>query len=175
MQTEQWQPVAGFEGVYSVSNLGRVRSEPRVIVYATGKRINLRGRILRPATKARGHQSVCLYRGASAVRAHVHRLVLIAFVGEPPSPLHEGAHNDGEPKHNAVSNLRWATRSENHRDKVAHGTHNRGDRHPNKKVTDAQVRAIRSSQKHARVLAKEYGLTWQYVYAIKSNKTRRFS
>ena len=68
-----------------------------------------------------------------------HRLVLFAFVGEPPSEKHECAHFDGDPANNHVSNLRWATPAENAQDKIRHGTTREG----NKKFTEAQVLRMR--------------------------------
>lgn len=55
-------------------------------------------------------------------RYAVHRLVAIAFISDPPSPVHQAAHGDGVPGHNAAANLRWATPSENQSDRRTHGT-----------------------------------------------------
>ena len=52
----------------------------------------------------------------------VHRLVCIAFHGPAPTPGHEVAHGNGIRHDNRADNLRWATRSENTRDSVKHGT-----------------------------------------------------
>lgn len=174
MQNERWAPIDGFNGLYSVSSAGRVRSEARVVVYASGKKQTVRERIMSPATKRSGHQSVMLYGGARK-RFHIHRLVALAFIGEPPTALHEVAHCDGNPANNCADNLRWATRSENHADKVAHGTHNRGESHPLCKLTDDQVRSIRASSAKAPDIAAQYGVSWQHVRAIKTMKSRRWA
>lgn len=58
----------------------------------------------------------------------VHRIVAEAFLGPPPFPAAEVCHGDGNRHNNCASNLRWDTRSNNHRDKVKHGTHNWGNR-----------------------------------------------
>ena len=50
-------------------------------------------------------------------------LVLTAFTGPRPSARHQGCHNDGNPQHNARSNLRWDTPSSNALDAVRHGRH----------------------------------------------------
>jgi hypothetical protein len=55
------------------------------------------------------------------LRGHfVHRLVLLAFTGEPPTARHQAAHGDGCRQHNALWNLRWATPKENAADKRRH-------------------------------------------------------
>jgi hypothetical protein len=174
MSTERRLPIDGHEG-YSVSDHGRVRSEPRAIQYANGKVCHLKGRVMRPARKPLGHLSVCLYAECKAKRAHVHRLVALAFIGEPPTPLHEVAHNDGNASNNMLSNLRWATRSENHMDKVAHGTHNRGEAHPLCLVSDAVVRNIRASELPAKKVALQFGVSLKYASAIKLGTARRFA
>lgn len=172
---EAWLPVAGFEGIYSVSSSGRVRSEARAVVYAAGKKQTVRQRVLSPAKKASGHLSVMLYRGQHRQRLHVHRLVAIAFIGPQPSALHEVAHRDGDPSNNAPSNLRWSTRSENHADKVIHGTHNRGERHPLSKLSDEQVRSIRASRNTTKQIANEFGITAGHVWAVKAGKARTYA
>lgn len=175
MQHEIWRPVAGFEGLYSVSSLGRVRSESRCVVYAAGKKQTVRSRILRPAMKKSGHLSVQLYRGSEAKRKHVHQLVAIAFIGPAPSALYEVAHRDGIPAHNTVGNLRWATRSSNHADKIEHGTHNRGEQHPRCKYPDELVRKVRAATGTATAVAKAFGLPMKFVSAVRLGTTRTFS
>ncbi len=96
----------------------------------------------------------------------------LAFIGAPPTELHEVAHHDGDPSNNAVTNLRWATRAENHADKLRHGTHNRGERHPLSKVTDAQVAAMRASTRSAKHLAAEHGICPAHAWALKNGKRR---
>lgn len=174
LPTETWLPVAGWEGFYSVSNLGRVRSEERTIVHAIGRTQFVRERILRAATKRSGHQSVCFCRGAEQRRMHVHRLVALAFIGPAPSALHEVAHNDGDPRHNYMSNLRWATRSENHMDKVAHGTHNRGERHPRCTIPDEVVRQVRAATGLCKTIGAKFNIHPGYVWAIRAGLTRKF-
>lgn len=79
-------------------------------------------------------------------RPHVaSRVVCIMAHGEPPTPRHVAAHSclNGHlgcvnPRH-----LRWATQSENERDKLASGTSNRGSRHGRSKLTEGDVLAIR--------------------------------
>lgn len=169
--SEQWMPIAGYEGLYSVSSLGRIRSEARSVVYAAGKSQTVRERIMAQAKKQKGHRSVMLY-GKERRRLHVHRLVALAFIGPQPSPLHEVAHCNGDPSNNAATNLRWATRAENHADKLLHGTHNRGERHPLSKLTNAQTEDIRASTLTNKQIAAEFGICASHAWAIKNRKTR---
>jgi hypothetical protein len=74
----------------------------------------------------------------------VHRQICIDRHGEPPTPRHEVAHWCGNPACCSPQHLRWATPAENQSDRVRHGTHLRGSRSPLSKLTEDDVRAIRS-------------------------------
>lgn len=94
--------------------------------------------------------------------------------GEPPTPFHEAAHNCGK-GHEACINpghLRWATRSENHADKHIHGTALCGERHPWARVTEDDVRFMRSMKGRMPVpeMGKRFGIGTAAVYAILSGK-----
>lgn len=140
---ERWLPIPGFAG-YEVSDMGRVRSIDRTI---TSRRIGgaitlfRRGRLLSLKTHKRTGYVGVEIAGRDTL---VHRLVLAAFVGPCPSGR-ESAHGDGVRSNNQLSNLRYATRAENAADRVRHGTAVRGDRAPSAKLTEDDVREIRSS------------------------------
>lgn len=120
---ETWRSVVGYEGLYEVSDLGRVRSLDRVVdrPKTAGGPQRLRGRILRTTQRADGRLYVTLSKGGKVRPSRVSVLVLTAFVGPRPMDL-VGCHNDGNPANNSLSNLRWDTQSENMRDKGRHGT-----------------------------------------------------
>lgn len=113
---ERWLPVPGYEGRYEVSDLGRVRSTRR-----TG--------IMRPANVRASAQpngkpfwQIKLWDGECYTGFVVSRLVLTAFVGPCPDGM-EACHWDDDPNNNALSNLRWDTRSANVLDQVRNGNH----------------------------------------------------
>lgn len=123
MSQEDWQPVPGYEGRYEVSDFGRVRSLDRLD--SRGNRAW--GRVLSPDVRPSGHLRVTLCRDGHPKRTWVHWLVLSVFVGPHPEGL-ETCHNDGDPANNAVSNLRWDTKSANARDRLRHGRHHQAAR-----------------------------------------------
>lgn len=166
MHDEIWLPVPGYEGAYSVSNLGRVRSEARTVPHPSCGEIRLRERVLKQATVTDGYLSVDLSAGGVVVQRRVHALVLEAFVGACPRG-HEACHNDSDPQNNRLDNLRWDTRSGNFTDKLANGTHNRGARNNIAKLTDVAVLAIRSDPRDAASIAADFGITPHHVRAIK--------
>lgn len=129
--SENWKPVLGYEGIYEVSDLGRVQSLPRL----DRRRRRVRARVLSITLHPSGHQQVKLSRDGVSVQGKLHQLVLIAFVGPAPTGC-EVLHGDGNPANNSLANLRWGTRSENLLDRVRHGTHHQAikthcpQRHP---------------------------------------------
>jgi hypothetical protein len=118
--TERWLPVVGWEGDYSVSDHGRVRSEPVVVIRTNGRPYTRTGRILQPTAHKSGHLRVTLKRVGQMEIIEVHRLVLAAFVGPKPDGM-ESLHWDDVPSNNRLSNLRYGTRSENKLDLVRNG------------------------------------------------------
>lgn len=123
---ERWLPVPEHEGLYEVSDYGRIRSLDRVSEYA-GRRRRIRGRILRPRPMLSGHLQVHLAKDGVNENRLVHHLVLLAFVGPRPDAM-EGCHNDGDPANNRVGNIRWDTRSANCYDRVRHGRDHKRNR-----------------------------------------------
>ena len=101
---EIWKDIKGYEGLYQVSNLGRV------------KRITT-GRVLKPLKHANGYLMVKLSKNSIVYTKTVHRLVAEAFI---PNPEHKSEinHIDENKTNNNVSNLEWMTRTEN----INHGT-----------------------------------------------------
>lgn len=120
---EEWRPVPGWEGIYEVSNHGRVRSMARVVIGRDGREMRYRTTVLTPSLDPSGYPRINLYRNKTVRRYGVHRLVLAAFVGPCPDGM-EVLHGDGNPGNSHLVNLSYGTSSENTLDTVAHGTHN---------------------------------------------------
>lgn len=109
-----WKDVAGYEGLYQVSDEGDVKSLPRLKHNGKG-RFETKERILRPGTRGKGqtlYQFVVLTDGQAAKHIAVHRLVANAFL-ENPEGLPEVNHKDENPLNNHLSNLEWCTRQYN--------------------------------------------------------------
>lgn len=132
---EIWKSIPGFEDQYEVSDHGRVRSVDRTIILGDGQKRTYRGKILKPGRAKSGHLTVVLGRAAGS--RTVHSLVLLAFVGPPPSGQ-EGRHLNGVPGDNRLGNLTYGTRGDNMRDVKHHGGRS------NYKLSPDDVREIRS-------------------------------
>ena len=104
---EEWRPVVGFEGLYSVTSTGRVRSEKT-------------GRVLKPTEGPDGYYRVTLKGEGKRSSPTVHRLIMEAFVGPRPDGL-QIRHLDGDKSNNVIGNLRYGTPKENGEDNVRLG------------------------------------------------------
>lgn len=111
MTKDDWGDIPEYEGRYSISKSGVIRS------YSKYGRSQIKGRKLKG-----GHHRVALYKDGVAKDYLVHRLVLMAFVGPCPDGM-EALHWDDDKDNNNLSNLRWGTRSDNQYDRVRNGNH----------------------------------------------------
>lgn len=108
---EDWMPINGYEGLYEVSSMGRVKSNERMVY--NGFAMYLRPeRILKPNTLAKGYLQVTLYDGNSRKSFQVHRLVAQAFIRNN-SNHPQVNHINGNKQDNRVQNLEWCNNSEN--------------------------------------------------------------
>lgn len=145
--TETWAPVLGYEGLYEVSDMGRIRSvdyfqsatNPR-----TGKTCVFfrKSAIRRTQVRFDGYVSVRLNRGKPKTLL-VHRVVLEAFLGVKPEGC-QTCHSDGNKTNNRLSNLCWGTVNQNASDRVRHGTQARGELHGNAKLNREAIHQIRN-------------------------------
>lgn len=120
--TERWAPAPGFEGHYLISSEGRIRSLKRRTHDGDPLYVNWK-------TDRYGYAAVDLWLNGRPKRRRVHVLVAAAFIG-PRLEGQEVRHLDGNGLNPALSNLAYGTRSENSRDKRAHGTdHNAAKTH----------------------------------------------
>lgn len=159
---EQWKTIPEFP-CYSVSSDGRVRRD-----IAGRNNFSKAGRILTPQRAANGYLFVNLYGESGVSRVSVHRLVCFAFLGFPPSPVHEVGHIDGSRDNNCAQNLKWCTRKENHADKKIHGTAQIGERNGNSRLSDQDAKKIFEEDGTQVGLAKKYRVSQATIWRIKN-------
>jgi hypothetical protein len=145
---EQWRQIAGTG--YRVSNHGNI--------------LGSKGGILRSWAHRSGHRYVGICSEGKCLKRQVHRLVLLAFVGDP-KPGQEALHCDGDPAHNHLINLRWGTRLDNIKDLIR-----TSGKSPHASVTyeiAAQVRAAVSGKRGDGVrAARAFGISQSTVSRI---------
>lgn len=101
MKHEIWKPVNGYEGLYEVSNSGKVRS-------LRFRNIEGRAGILREITLPSGYKYVNLHKDGVAKHHYLHRLVATAFIPNP-NGLPEVNHRNENPGDNTLNNLEWCS------------------------------------------------------------------
>ena len=160
-EPEEWRPV-GEHDTYEVSSLGNVRSWA-----VRGSRTG--GLSETPVNLSHldnGHGYLQVSLGRNKKR-YIHDLVAKAFIGPKPDGL-QVCHNDGDRSNNRASNLRYDTRSENQRDAVRHGTHNRA------RLTEPEVIQILDALQDgvpAAQIAEAVGVGRGTIYNISAGRT----
>lgn len=108
---ETWKSIRGYEGLYEVSDLGRVRSLGRAVNSKNGSKQRKRVRVLTQEVTIHGYCRVRLYdRNGDSKRYAVHRVVLETFVGESPLQVN---HRNEIKTDNRLENLEYVSAREN--------------------------------------------------------------
>lgn len=112
MKNEEWRDVAGYEGRYQVSSMGRVKSLERKFINKIGRERYVKECFLKPGADRGGYLRVGLCDGEKRKTFKVHRLVCEAF-HENPDNKPQVNHINEIKTDNRASNLEWATAREN--------------------------------------------------------------
>lgn len=110
---EEWRDIKGYEGLYQVSNEGRVRSLERTITYKDGRERLVKEKFVTPHKNSNGHLKFRLSKNGILSEIQAHRLIAEIFIPNPNGydVVH---HIDHDPYNNTVENLVWMS-DEEHR------------------------------------------------------------
>jgi len=165
---EIWKDIPGFE-FYQASSHGRIRSVDHV-GFAKGRKTTrvFKGRVLVASNNPCGYPQVTLLGKHTKA---CHRLIADAFFGVLPKGLSVN-HKDGNKENNRIENLEYVTPKENIRHAIETGLRKqRGAFNPTAKLTESQVREIRSrTGESGPKLAKEFGVGHFLIYAIQKRR-----
>lgn len=174
VEAERWTPIEGCAGMYSISDMGRVRSEERAIIRRGGNNYVRPQKVMRPGFGKSEYRTVRLLHADGLYRNHyVHTLVLEHFRSKRPEGM-DACHGDGDRANNSAANLRWDSRAGNHADKKAHGTATVGERHPMRKLDDSTVqalRAMRATGASATELGKAFNISRVTAYRAATGRS----
>lgn len=165
---EIWRDVPDYEGMYQVSDDGRVRRLWQLTPEAHAKGLRKPRGFMKPGKNNQGRLQVTLSKHSQTQRFLLHRLVLLAFTGACPDG-YEGRHRDRDYTNCQVNNLFWSPC--NSRATSAAGTVPIGQAAGRSKLTEEQVRDIRASNDSERALATRYGVSSVAIHFIKTRKT----
>lgn len=181
---EKWLDVVGYEGLYSVSDKGRVYSQPRTEFVNSRKGGYYRyraGKILTPYDSTGRYPQIILCKDGVHKTGLVHRLVLTAFVPEF-SELCQVNHKNGVKTDNRLDNLEWVTPSQNQKHSVEVLGNHRGTNQGGNKLAEEQVMSIieeldkgeteqslakRFSVKRGTISSIKCGKNWSWLTGIK--------
>lgn len=171
---EEWRPVVGWEHLYEVSSLGRVRSLPRLIacppsISVTGYTIR-KQHILKASPDSHGHLIVVLCDNNYRRTTPIHLMVAAAFIGQRPDGC-DTHHQNEDKTDNRVRNLEYLTRGDHTR------FHHSGERSTSAKLTDSDARRIKSLARGGLLSQSQigaiFGVSQSAVYLIKIGKNWR--
>ena len=110
MENEIWKDIDGYEELYQVSNMGRIRSLDRYVRYSNGNVHYIDGQLIKPVMK-RGYCAVNLYK--DGIKQHyVHRIVWKTFMGKIPKGMQVN-HINENPLDNRLENLNLMSPKDN--------------------------------------------------------------
>jgi hypothetical protein len=172
-KNEIWKDIIEYEGLYQISNYGRVKSLQRIIYKVDGRIQTFKERILKPATDKNGYQQIGLHKNCKQKTIQIHREVAIAFIPNPENKP-EVNHCDGIKNNNNDWNLEWNTSSENNQHAYNTGLKigNKGEKHGMCKLTNLQVIEIRNLKDKLiqQKIADKYGVNQQQISKIINHK-----
>jgi len=157
MKKEIWKEIKGYEGKYSVSNAGRVKSDN-----------GWYEKILKQTIR-NGYPSIGLCSPSKKYKFFsIHTLVLETFNKKRPKNK-QCAHLDGNQKNNRLENLCWVTPKKNAHHKRLHGTHLMGEKHPMVKLSMEDILNIISMNLagfNRKEISKKYKISEGHYYRI---------
>lgn len=148
---EIWKDVIGFEGLYKVSNLGRVLRTDS-------------GKIREVTVLDSGYLHLHLYKGNQYFGRYLHRLVLEAFKGPCP-PGEEGRHLDDDKTNCYLDNLEWGTSTQNKQEGLVN------NRNVQTKLTPEQVLYLRALPSRSGISLSDLASSWN-VSEVTLHKAR---
>lgn len=112
MNKEVWKDVSGYEGIFMVSSLGRVKSLSRDVYKKNGMKMRIKEKILKQQETNDGYLRIRLVMDSKGKNFLVHRLVAESFLDKEEHHT-DVNHIDENKKNNCVENLEWKTHKEN--------------------------------------------------------------
>lgn len=172
---EIWKDILDYEGKYQISNMGRVKSLSRSIKTTNGNYRTSRDKFLKLEEDKDGYLIFTVYKENIPKKLKVSRIVGLYFVPNPDNKPHIN-HKKGIKKDNRHHQLEWVTIEENNMHAQLNSLVLKGENHPNSKLSNNRVLAIRRLFKNNKNinknnLAKKLKVRYNVIYSITENLT----
>jgi hypothetical protein len=174
-ELEEWVDIIGYEGIYQVSDKGRVKRLSGHCLAKAGKYRTVAESILTCFPNKTRYNYLYVNLNNNGIKQYrVNVLVAKHFI-ENPLNLPEVNHIDGDKNNNQKTNLEWSTKLDNMRHSYKIGTHKirTGEKAPNSKLTLEQVVQIKeklAKKESGRSIAKDFNISEGMISLIKNNK-----
>jgi hypothetical protein len=163
---EEWRDIEGYEDLYKVSDLGRIKSFKK----------DSNGKILKPREDKDGYLLLNLWKDSKRKTFKIHRLVAQAYIINPEN-LPQVNHKDGNKQNNFSKNLEWCSNYYNQKHARENNLNNicwqKGENHIGHKLTQEKVLAIRNhkdkNRGYCQRIAKEFNVAPATVSLIQNN------
>ncbi|MBZ9633045.1 NUMOD4 domain-containing protein [Clostridium sp. FP1] len=167
---EVWKDIKGYEGLYQISNTGKVKSLNRLDNVGS----HHQERILKPCLSNKGYLFVGIYRNCKRKPVYIHKLVAQYFTDNSYSKVQVN-HLDGNKQNNLLNNLEWCSPSENIRHAHKNGLSNpvRGEQVGTSKLTKeeaAEIKAMKNKGISQKSIGGLFNISQQEVCKIHNNK-----
>ncbi len=170
-ENEVFVEMNGFEGLYLISNYGRIMSMEKE--WETGRNIMTRKRKIKIPSISKGYYQSTLYINCKHTVVRIHRQVALHFLSGPIN--NNVNHEDGNKLNNYSGNLSWVTVKEN----VAHAIENklwdsRGSKSHLAKLSEAEVKIIKQLTKTSmprRIIGERFGVSREAIQGIATRRT----
>lgn len=167
---EEWRPIVGYEGVYEVSSLGRVKSLARSITKiwrGTPKQFFYREKIKKIHKEPSGLCSVVLHKNGHNLARKVHVLVAAAFIGKRPKGM-DTIHRNRDRSDNRPENLKYVAPRVRYDECLIHDEVPRRSRHYKTKLTEddvAEIHRLKGTMSQRKIAAR-FGCQQQAISRI---------
>lgn len=180
-EIELWKDIEKYEGIYQISNLGRIKSVERVFYKRKARKnhelmpVYMPEKIRSKRITNRGYVKISLWNNNKVEHFLVHRLVAFYFVHNPkPNKYNQVLHLDNNPGNPRWDNLKWGTQKMNIQQSVSEGRWHTGSKNFQSKLKAEDIPIIRQLIADGVSLTKigdRFGVTHCPIMYIKDNRT----
>lgn len=167
---EIWKPIHGYDGIYEISNFGKVKRVARLLVNKNGHSRRIEEKQVAICVHKQGHHVVRLWKENKTRLFTLYRLMAIAFIPNPENKREVNHINGDRKSYPVLSNLEWVTASENmkhaYKNGLSKGNFKAGFEHQLCKMSFDKIQdliSLRNSGMKFKDIALHFGITHEHA------------